>query len=77
MELFRRCFDYQHFLDRRAPGLRAAVRYTASKFGVTGLTKSALDLARYGIRVNSVHPGVVLTPMPEHLPHSSQPGGET
>jgi 3alpha(or 20beta)-hydroxysteroid dehydrogenase len=38
--------------------------YSASKFGIRGLTKSAaLELAPRKIRVNSVHPGGVATPM--------------
>ena len=38
--------------------------YTASKFGLRGLTKAAaLELAVHGIRCNSVHPGAVATPM--------------
>lgn len=40
------------------------VAYTASKHGVTGLAKSfAVELGRYDIRVNSLHPGSVATPM--------------
>ncbi|GGM34756.1 glucose 1-dehydrogenase [Promicromonospora citrea] len=38
--------------------------YTASKFAVRGLTKSlAVELGKDGIRVNSVHPGLVRTEM--------------
>lgn len=45
-------------------GLAGASAYCASKGGVLMLTKSvALELAPLGVRVNSVHPGFIETPM--------------
>src|SRR3954451_10121131 len=52
-------------------GLRGMGRlshYAASKWGLTGLTKSwAIELAAHGIRANSVHPTGVNTPMNDGL----------
>ena len=52
-------------------GLRGMGRlshYAASKWGLTGLTKSwAIELAPHGIRVNSIHPTGVDTPLNDGL----------
>ncbi|MCI2956258.1 SDR family oxidoreductase [Agromyces atrinae] len=49
-------------------GYEALPGYNAAKFGVRGLSKNAaLDLGKYNIRVNSVHPGVIRTPMTDSL----------
>ena len=45
-------------------GAANAVAYGASKFAVRGMTKAvALELARYGVRCNSIHPGMIDTDM--------------
>jgi 3alpha(or 20beta)-hydroxysteroid dehydrogenase len=53
-------------------GLRGAPwahGYVASKWGVRGLAKSAaLELAPHNIRVNSLHPGLIRTPMTANIP---------
>jgi 3alpha(or 20beta)-hydroxysteroid dehydrogenase len=53
-------------------GLRGAPAvhpYVASKWAVRGLAKSAaLELAPLNIRVNSIHPGFIRTPMTKHFP---------
>jgi 3alpha(or 20beta)-hydroxysteroid dehydrogenase len=54
------------------PGL---VAYVASKFALTGMTKAvALELAQHGVRVNSVHPTGIRTPMLAEAFPSAPPG---
>ena len=58
-------------LTSSANGLKAGpwnMAYNMSKYGVTGMSKSfAQELAKDGIRVNSVHPGGVDTPMAQGI----------
>jgi 3alpha(or 20beta)-hydroxysteroid dehydrogenase len=47
-------------------GMAGAAAYTASKWGVRGFTKAvAAEFGHEGIRVNSIHPGVIDTPLAE------------
>lgn len=54
-------------------GYAGMIAYSGTKFAIRGMTKSAAaELARYNIRVNSVHPGLVYTPMTGGLGESWQ-----
>ncbi|WP_196780966.1 SDR family oxidoreductase [Nocardioides sambongensis] len=45
-------------------GIPLTSGYAASKWGMRGITRvAALELAKHKVRVNSVHPGMVFTPM--------------
>lgn len=53
-------------------GMAGAGAYTASKGAVRSLTKAAaVDYGKHNIRVNSVHPGYIVTPM--SAPHMEHP----
>lgn len=53
-------------------GVEGLSTYVGTKFAVTGMTRSlALELGPRGIRVNSIHPGIIETPMVKNTPPRS------
>ncbi|MEU3569794.1 glucose 1-dehydrogenase [Kitasatospora sp. NPDC036755] len=49
-------------------GVGGSASYGSSKWGLRGLSKTAaLELGEFGIRVNSIHPGIIATPMNEGM----------
>jgi 3alpha(or 20beta)-hydroxysteroid dehydrogenase len=54
-----------------AIGIPGSGAYSAAKFGVRGITRTAaLENAEHGIRVNMIYPGLVHTPIFDETPVS-------
>lgn len=54
--------------------LAGTTAYTTSKHALVGMMKgAALELAEFGVRVNTVHPGYVETPMMDAIHNSVMP----
>ena len=63
----QRRFDHRGQFGGRGEGHPGNCHYAASKHGLTALTNSlAMEVGEYGIRVNSIHPYSVATPMTEN-----------
>jgi NAD(P)-dependent dehydrogenase (short-subunit alcohol dehydrogenase family) len=59
-------------------GTKDASSYSASKWGILGLMKSAaIELGQYNITVNAVIPGLVDTPLTRYYKRFSESAGET
>jgi len=56
-------------------GTDLAIPYVTAKHGVAGMTKAtALAYAARGIRINSVHPGYIDTPLLKGMPQEAYDG---
>ncbi len=54
-------------------GVLGMTSYSGSKFAVTGMTRSAaIELGPLGVRVNSIHPGVINSPMVQEAPSETR-----
>jgi 3alpha(or 20beta)-hydroxysteroid dehydrogenase len=53
-------------------GEPGTIPYTAAKFGLRGISKAAaVELGRYGIRVNTIFPGLIATPATAGIPEGN------